>query len=373
MCTAPAGLSASRLQIKRVPVRAKTIPPDDSLVFGAVMTEHMFVADWHAKRGWEDPTIVPYAPFSLDPAALVLHYALECFEGMKAYRDKEGNIRLFRPLDNFARLNRSCSRIALPTFDSNELLKCLKELLKIDADWVPKSHGCSLYIRPNAIATTPLIGVQPTSDARLYIICSPVGPYYKTGFKAVSLLADDKNVRAWPGGVGQYKLGANYAPGIKVQQDAMKQGHSQVLWLVDDMLTEVGTMNLFVYWVNEDGDKELVTASLDDGTILPGVTRASVLDLSRSWNEFKVSERNISMTQLLKANDEGRLLEVFGAGTACVISPVKNIHYKGKDHKIALDPNNPESQAGPLAAKLNNTILAIQYGEIPSPWSVVVD
>jgi len=346
-------------------------------VFGRHLSDHMLEIDWDAENGWHYPVISPYHNFAMDPASLCLHYAIECFEGMKAYIDNNKAIRMFRPMDNMHRLNSSAERIALPKFPSVEFLECTKELLRVDRECIPDAFGYSLYIRPTFIATQGSLGVQATNKAKLYVITSPVGPYYKTGFKPVKLLADSKNARAFPGGVGNYKLGCNYAPGIKIQKDALAKGYQQILWLLgkDHIVTEVGTMNFFVFWTNEQGEKELVTAPLN-GVILPGVTRQSVLDLTRSWGEFKVSEREFTMHDMVKAIEEKRIIEAFGAGTAAIISPVNGISFNDKEYQVPLDPKDSNAGAGPLASRLNNTILAIQYGREASPkgteWSIVV-
>jgi branched-chain amino acid aminotransferase len=242
-------------------------------------------------------------------------------------------------------------------------------LVRVDAELIPPEKGYSLYIRPTMISTSTSLGVHASRSAKLFVITSPVGPYYKTGFKPVSLLADSKNVRACKGGTGAYKLGSNYAGTIWPALQAEKKGYSQVLWLVEDQISEVGTMNLFFFWINENGEKELITPPLTDGTILPGVTRASVLDLARQWGDFKVTEANFTMTQVAKALSEGRVLEAFGAGTAAIISPINRIHYKGADLTVPLGTQG-SSSAGELAQRLLDTMSAIQYGETSSPWSV---
>jgi len=305
---------------------------------------------------------------------MVLHYAIECFEGLKAYKDKNGKIRLFRPDMNMNRLYRSCKRLTLPTFDRDEFLACIKEFLKVDERWIPNEKGYSLYLRPTAIATQESLGVGPSNKSLLFVIASPVGPYYRTGFSAVSLYATKDFVRAWPGGTGDAKIGSNYAPGIRPQIEVSKDGYQQVLWLFgpQDLITEVGTMNYFMFWKNSAGEKELVTPPLD-GIILPGVTRDSILTLAKEWNEFKVVERPISMSEVTQAIQEGRILEMFGSGTAAIVSPIKRIHYNGKNLDIPLDPNDPTSQVGPLTKRFADTILGIQYGEIPHKWSVVLE
>ncbi|KAJ1995669.1 branched-chain-amino-acid transaminase bat2 [Coemansia umbellata] len=366
-------IKASQMQ-KALTNDPKPLLPKEKLVFGHTFSDHMVLIPWTAKNGWGKPQLKPYGPLQLDPSCSVFHYAFECFEGLKAYRDSQGNIRLFRPDKNMERMNNSAERLYLPQFDGKEMIECIKELLRVDKRWVPEGKGYSLYLRPTMIATENTLGVHRANSALLYVIASPCGPYFPTGFKAIGLYCDESNVRAWPGGVGNKKLGANYAPSVGPQVTAEKKGYQQVLWTIgeDRELMEVGTMNLFVYWRNENGELELVTPPLD-GTILPGVTRDSILDLTRSWGEFKISERKINMKQVAKASDEGRLLEVFGAGTACVVTPVRRIHFQGKDYDVPLDPANPDSQAGPVTKRIYDTLFGIQYGDVPSEWSIVVD
>ncbi|KAI9595454.1 aminotransferase [Syncephalis fuscata] len=354
--------------------KPRPLKPNDQLVFGHTFSDHMFMAEWSANKGWDNPLIKPYGKIALEPSAVVFHYAFECFEGLKAYKDASGHIRLFRPDMNMDRLLRSTLRLTLPAFDTKEVLECLKELLKVEKRWIPTGKGYSLYIRPTMIGTQESLGVGPSNRAMLFIICSPVGPYYRTGFNAVSLSARTDAVRAWPGGTGNHKLGLNYSPCIKPQLEAAKEGYQQNLWLFgpDHHITEVGTMNCFTFLKNDDGEIELVTPPLD-GTILPGVTRDSILSLAREWNEFKVSERPITMKEVLRASKEGRLIEMFGAGTACIVSPIKLINYLNHDINVPLNPKDPSSQAGPLTKRFNDTLLGIQYGEIEHPWSVVVD
>ncbi|CAB4003359.1 branched-chain-amino-acid aminotransferase, cytosolic-like, partial [Paramuricea clavata] len=257
-----------------------------NIEFGAAFTDHMLTIQWSIHNGWENPEIKPYGNISLSPAAKVLHYAVEGFEGMKAYFDSsDGSIRLFRPMENVLRLQRTAERMCLPKFDGDEFLKCLMELVKVDKDWVPKEDSCSLYLRPTFIGTGPTLGVSEANEALLYCILSPVGPYFKTGsFKPVSLMADSRFVRSWHGGCGDSKAGGNYAPTLFAQAEARKRNCEQVLWLYgeDQQITEVGTMNLFIYLENENGEEELVTPPLD-GLILPGITRMSMLDLARQW------------------------------------------------------------------------------------------
>ncbi|XP_054158754.1 branched-chain-amino-acid aminotransferase-like [Oppia nitens] len=331
----------------------------------------MFEVNWTHDKGWGRPLICPIHNLSLHPSAKVFHYAQELFEGLKAFRGVDGNIRIFRPDMNMKRMRASAERINLPDFDGNELLECLKKLIQIDADWVPPyGSGASLYIRPTYIGTEPALGVHSSKDAMLYIICGPVGPYFPTGaMKPVSLLADPRFVRAWPGGVGDKKLGVNYGPQLAVQQLAEKMGHQQVLWLFGDdhQLTEVGAMNVFVYLVNDRGERELVTPPLQSGLILPGVTRLSLIQLAQQWSEFKITERAINMQEIRQLVKEKRLLEMFGAGTACSVCPIGRIHYKNEDIIV---PGLPEQES--LQLRLYKTLQDIQYGIVPHDWSVII-
>lgn len=338
-------------------------------------TDHMLSIEWTASQGWLAPRITPYQNLSLDPATCVFHYAFECFEGMKAYKcPKDNSLRLFRPDKNMKRMNGSSARIALPTFDGDALTKLIGEMCKLEERFIPSEKGYSLYLRPTMIGTQRTLGVGPPGSALLYVIASPVGPYYPTGFKAINLEATDYAVRAWPGGVGDKKLGANYAPCIVPQLKAAKRGFHQNLWLFgeEEYITEVGTMNLFVCIKNkETGEKELVTAPLD-GTILEGVTRDSVLALARERLEpkgWKVSERYLRMKDIAEAESEGRLIEVFGAGTAAIVAPVRKISWKGQMIDCGLKETE---EAGEIALKMKGWIEGIQYGDEDHPWSVKV-
>lgn len=337
----------------------------------------MLEIDWDIKHGWHSPKIIPYGNLSLSPAATALHYGIECFEGMKAYLDSNDNIRMFRPDRNMARMNHSMTRLGMPRIDGNDgLLDCIKELLRVEKSWIPNKEGYSLYIRPTAIGTSPFLGVQAAEHVKVFTILCPVGPYYKSGFNPVKLYADAENVRAWPGGVGNAKVGGNYAPTILPSREAArKHGCSQVLWLYGDdhQVTEVGAMNIFFVLkkvVNGKEVRELVTAPLTRGDILPGVTRASILEVARSWaaaENLEISERFITMKEVKDASADGRLLEMFGAGTAAVVSPVGCILYK----EAEVVPVTGQ-QAGPLTLKLYKSLLDIQYGKVEHPWSVVV-
>ena len=330
----------------------------------------MLSVEWTASQGWLAPRITPYQNLSLDPATCVFHYAFECFEGMKAYKDSEGQLRLFRPEKNMARLNRSSARIALPTFTGQAFIDLISKFVKMEERFIPAARGYSLYLRPTMIGTQRTLGIGPPGSALLYMIASPVGPYFPTGFRAVSLEATDYAVRAWPGGVGDMKLGANYAPCIIPQLQAAKRGFHQNLWLFGDeeFVTEVGTMNFFAAIQDrETGKKTLMTAPLD-GTILEGVTRDSVLDLARERlipEGWEVEERKFTMPELASAAVEGRLIEAFGAGTAAVVSPVRKISWKGRLVECGL---KEDQEAGDVARRMKAWIEGIQYGDEEHPW-----
>lgn len=257
-------------------------------------------------------------------------------------------------------------------------LEAIEELVRIDKDWIPQGKGYSLYIRPTCIATDAFLGVHPSKTCKVYTICSPSGPYYATGFKPIKLVADEDHVRAWPGGHGAYKLGANYAPTILPAHDWEKKGYSQLLGVgPDGIIMEGGAMNIFFFWINEQGEKELITCPLN-GLILPGITRKSILQLTRKWNEFKVSERVFTIHDIEKAAAEHRLLECFTSGTAAVCGSINGILYKGKMIDIPLDPKDPSKPAGPITQRVYDELTGIQLGVLPNPfpedpWSVIVD
>lgn len=334
----------------------------------------MLSIEWTATDGWLAPRITPYQNLSLDPATCVFHYAFECFEGMKAYKDSQGQSRLFRPDKNMARLNVSSASVCLPTFEPNAFAELISKFVALEERFIPSARGYSLYLRPTMIGTQRTLGVGPPGSALLYVIASPVGPYYPTGFKAINLEATDYAIRAWPGGVGDKKLGANYAPGIIHQLNAAKRGFQQNLWLFgeEEYCTEVGTMNLFAAIKNkETGQKELITAPLD-GTILAGVTRDSILSLAREKlvpKGWKIVERKYTMPEISAAADEGRLLEIFGSGTAAVVSPVRNIGWKGKMVNCGLADGQ---EAGEVAASMKDWIEDRMYGVDEHEWSHVV-
>ena len=330
----------------------KTKPRDEELVFGEIFTDYMFVMDYHKEKGWYDPRIVPYAPFEIEPSAMVFHYGQALFEGMKAYRNHKGDIVTFRPMDNFNRLNRSAKRICMPEINVNFVWEALKKLLIIEKDWVPSAKDTSLYIRPFMIATDPLLGVRPSCTYKFFIILSPVGPYYAEGLDPVKIYVEDKYVRATKGGTGDAKVAGNYAASLLAAEKAKAKGYSQVLWLDaadHTFVEEVGAMNIF-FKING----KIITAPLD-GSILPGITRDSVIKLAK-YMGHTVEERDLSIEEVFEANEKGTLEEVFGSGTAAVISPVGVLAFKDKVIKI----NNNE--IGQFTSMMYDKLTSIQLG-----------
>lgn len=355
-------LDSTKLEITKTTTPKEKLP-NDQLVFGKTFTDHMLEIEWTSKKGWGTPKISPYHNLALDPSTVVFHYAFELFEGMKAYRDTNNQIRTFRSDKNMERMNKSADRIVLPTFDGEELMKLIDKFLLTEESFVPQGTGYSLYLRPTLIGTTASLGVGTPDKALLYVIASPVGPYYGTGFKPVSLEATEYAVRAWPGGVGNRKLGANYAPCIKPQLEAAARGYQQNLWLFgkEGFVTEVGTMNVFFVFKDAQGKKELVTAPLD-GTILEGVTRDSILQLCKERlpsNEWSINERPFTIYEIEEREAKGELVEAFGAGTAAVVSPIERIGFKGKDISVPISAGD----SGELTKQVAEWIRKIQYGE----------
>lgn len=327
--------------------------PDGNLGFGKYFTDHMFVMDYTEGLGWHDPRIVPYAPLELDPSAMVLHYGQAIFEGMKAYKTDDGRVLLFRPDQNMKRTNISNDRLCIPAIDEEFCIEAICELVKVDKDWIPTGEGTSLYIRPFIIATDPYLGVKPSATYKFIVILSPVGAYYPEGMNPVKIYVESDYVRAVKGGTGYAKTPGNYAASIKAQMEANKKGYTQVLWLdgvFKKYIEEVGTMNVFFKI-----DGKIVTPALD-GSILPGVTRDTVIKLLQHWG-MDVSERKISIDEVLDANEKGTLEEVFGTGTAAVISPVGELNYDGQ--KILIN----DGKTGEIAARLYKTITDIQNGK----------
>jgi branched-chain amino acid aminotransferase len=331
-------------------------PADETLAFGKVFTDHMFLMDYHEGKGWHDPRIVPYGPFSLDPACCVLHYGQAIFDGMKAFRGVDGQIRLFRTPDHARRLNRSAHYLCIPALPVDVVEESIRALVEIDQRWVPSKPGTSLYIRPTVIATETFLGVHPSHSYLYYVIVGPVGAYYKEGMNPVRILASDTYVRAVKGGMGAAKTAGNYAASLYGAEEAQKAGYTQVLWLdavEHRYLDEVGTMNIMLKI-----DDEILTPPLN-GAILAGITRDSVIALLRDWG-MKVTERPIPIDEVLDAAKANRL-EMWGTGTAAVISPVGELGYKGERYVIN------GGKTGGLTQKLYDTIVGIQYGTAPDP------
>ncbi len=340
----------------------KLKPTDESkLGFGDILTDHMFLMDYETSKGWFHPRIEPYGDLHLDPAAMSLHYGQEIFEGLKAYRGQDDGLYLFRARDNCARLNRSARRMCMPEVDVELVMEGMRKLILLDKEWVPGSAGTSLYIRPTMLATEPHLGVRPAHTYIFYIIIGPVGAYYKEGLNPVKIYVEDHYIRAAVGGTGEAKTAGNYAASLLATELAMEKGFTQVLWLdavERKYVEEVGTMNMFFVI----GD-EVITAPLG-GSILPGITRDSVIHILKKWG-LHVSERQLTIDEVISASETGDLKEAFGAGTAAVISPVGQITFKGKDFVVA------GGKMGDLSLKLYNEITAIQYAKKADPYGWV--
>lgn len=331
----------------------KAKPDAGQLGFGKYFTDYMFEMDYSAEEGWHDPRIVPYGPISLDPAATIFHYGQEVFEGLKAYRTEDGRILLFRPDKNMERMNQSCARLNIPEIDEKFVIKAIKKLVAVEKDWIPSQSGQSLYIRPFIIGTDPALGVHPSNTYKLLIILSPVGSYFGNSIHPVKIYVEDEFVRAVKGGVGYAKTSGNYAASLKAQTKSEELGFDQVLWLdgvEHKYIEEVGSMNIF--FKIED---EVWTPALN-GSILPGVTRNSVIGLLKHWG-ITVKEKKISVRKLFKKAEKQKLLEVFGTGTAAVISPVGFLKWEDKVIKVG------NGEIGELSQKLYDTLTGIQTGK----------
>ncbi|MDE6149678.1 MAG: branched-chain amino acid aminotransferase, partial [Ruminococcus sp.] len=333
----------------------KEKPTDETkLGFGHIFTDHMFIMNYDAGQGWHDARIVPYGNLSLSPASMCLHYGQEIFEGLKAYRTADGSVQLFRPDENFKRMNVSNERMVIPAINEEDMLYALKKLIEIENDWVPHTEGTSLYIRPFIISTDPYVGVKPADHYLFMIILSPSGAYYSTGLNPVKIYVEKKYVRAVRGGTGFAKTAANYAISLKGQEEAHEQDYEQVLWLdgvEQKYVEEVGSMNIFFVI-----DGEVITPELT-GSVLPGITRKSAIEICKSKG-YKVTERRISIEEIAQAYDDGKLDEVFGTGTAAVISPVG--HLKWGDKIMTINDN----KIGSISQMLYDTLTGIQWGTI---------
>ena len=342
----------------------KQKPDPATLVFGHTFTDHMFLMNYSTDAGWHDARIVPYGPFELAPSSMVFHYAQEVFEGLKAYRTPDGGVQLFRPEQNARRMNDSCDRLCIPRIPEELFLQALVELVKLEQDWVPSAPGTSLYLRPFVFATDPNLGVHASHTYLFAIICSPVGSYYPEGINPVKIYVENDDVRAVRGGTGYTKCGGNYAASIRAGERAGELGYSQVLWLDGvhrKYIEEVGAMNV-MFKVNG----EILTPELT-GSVLPGITRKSCLELMRSWG-LPVSERLITAQELFDAAEAGTLEEAWGTGTAAVVSPIGELAWNGRKCLIH------GGQIGPVTQKLYDTLTGIQWGTLPDTmgWTVKV-
>lgn len=343
----------------------KAKPADQGkLGFGKIFTDHMYVMPYSPEQGWHDPVIEPYHSLELEPSAMVFHYGQEMFEGLKAYRTEDGRTLLFRPDKNIERANRSNRRLCIPEIPPEDFLNALKTLVNVEKDWIPTAPGTSLYIRPFVIATDPFLGVRPADHYLFIIILSPSGAYYESGLDPVKIWIEDDYVRAVRGGIGEAKTGGNYVASLKAQMKAHDEGYSQVLWLDGverKYIEEVGAMNIFF----KIGGK-VVTPMLN-GSILPGVTRASCIDLCKRWG-MEVEERRVSVDELVQAAKDGTLEECWGSGTAAVISPVGALRYEDTVMEIS------GGGIGPVSQKLYDTVTGIQTGKLDDEfgWTVTV-
>ena len=343
----------------------KQKPDPDNLKFGTVFTDHMFIMDYDPANGWHDGRIVPYAPIALDPASSVFHYGQEMFEGLKAYKTKDGRVQLFRPDMNAKRTNNTNKRMCMPEIDEQLYVDAIKALVDVDRDWIPQKENTALYIRPFIIATDKYLGVAASSTYKFMIILSPVGPYYESGLAPTKIYVENEFVRSAPGGTGFAKIGGNYAAAMIAEQKAHDMGYDQVLWLdakEGKYVEEIGTSNAFFKI-----DGEIYTAPLV-GTILPGITRDSMITVMKDWG-YKVNEVRFTIDDVFKASEEGRLEEVFATGTAAVISPVGELYWNDKHIVI----NNNE--IGELSQKLYDELYGIQTGEKAETrgWAVPVE
>ncbi|MDR1943335.1 MAG: branched-chain amino acid aminotransferase [Synergistaceae bacterium] len=342
------------IRIEKTP-RPKKIPSDGEfggIAFGTLFTDHMLLIDYRKDKGWHDARVVPYGPFSLDPATCCLHYGQLVFEGLKAYKTSDGRVVMFRPDENMARMNKSCERLCIPRIDEKETVLAIAELLRTESAWVPSAPGTSLYIRPFILANEVFLGVHPSNSFIFATILSPVGAYFKEGLAPVKIYVEDKYVRAVRGGTGFAKCAGNYAASLKSQEEASGAGYSQVLWLDGverKYIEEVGGMNIFFVI-----DGEVVTPELN-GSILPGVTRKSVIELVKSWG-MPMSERKISIQELADAYRAGKAREAFCTGTAAVVSPIGELRWGDMVMRFN------DGRTGEIARRLYDEITGIQTG-----------
>jgi len=341
------------------------VKDESELPFGKTFTDRMFIMDYSPEKGWYDARIVKYAPLPLEPSTIVFHYGQEIFEGMKAYLRPDGNINLFRPKKNFERLNVSAKRMCMPEIDINFNLRALKELLKLEKDWMPKEEACSMYIRPTMIGTDPALGVKPSDNYTYFIILSPSGPYFKSGYKPVRVYVSTDYVRAVQGGVGEAKTGGNYAASLLATKIAKDKGCAQVIWLdavERKYIEEIGAMNVMFV---KNG--KIITPKLT-GSILRGITRDSILQMSKDLN-LETEEMDISIDEIIEGIQNGSVTEAFGVGTAAVVSPIGELMYKNKIYTI-----NKE-EAGQISKQLFKTLTDIQWGRTEDKygWTDIIE
>jgi branched-chain amino acid aminotransferase len=347
---------------RRIATQRKPVPPIKDLAFGRHFTDHWFHSRYKEGHGWSDCIIEPYGSLQLEPAAAVLHYGQALFEGMKAFRQEDGSISFFRPEFNFKRMHEGGERLCLQAPPRDIFMDGIREVVAVDEHWVPSDDGASLYIRPTLIGTEGFLGVRPAREVLFFVILSPVGPYYSGGQAPTRIYVEDQALRAAPGGLGATKAGANYAAGLQSAFRAKQKGFDQVLWLdaAHDGVEEVGTMNVF--WVFND---EVVTPALN-GSILAGGMRDSVLQYLRHQGGTKVSERRVTMVEILNRLQAGELREAFGTGTAAVISPIGELFFKEKSHTIN------GGKTGELSRSLYDNLTAIQRGHKPDNFGWMV-
>ena len=353
------------MEIKIIKTQNPKVKPDPStLKFGVEFTDHMFIMDYTAGEGWHDARIVEFGNIPMHPASTALHYGAEIFEGLKAYRRPDGEVQLFRPMENIRRMNSSADRMCLPLLDENDALEALTTFVELEKDWVPSAPATSLYLRPFMIGNDEHLGVHAVKHATFYIIASPVGSYYKEGINPVKIMIESEDVRAVKGGTGYTKCGGNYAASTRAGQRAEEQGYSQVLWLDGverKYIEEVGAMNV-MFKING----EIVTPALT-GSILPGITRKSCLEVLKSEG-YNANERLLSVDELVEACENGTLEEAWGCGTAAVVSPIGELAYKGKKYTVN------GGKIGEVTQHLYDTLTAIQWGikEDTFGWTVKI-
>ena len=339
-------------------------PDPENLGFGKIFTDHMFVMDYDNAHGWHDARIVPFDNITLHPAATVFHYGAEIFEGLKAYRTPDGSVQLFRPIENIRRMNNSAERICLPQLDEEGALDALKKFVEVEKDWVPSAPNTSLYLRPFMFGADPFLGVHTVDKTTYMIIASPVGSYYKEGLNPVTIMIETEDMRAVRGGTGYAKCGGNYGASFRAGKKAEEKGYSQVLWLDGverKYIEEVGSMNIMFKIAGK-----IVTPMLN-GSILPGITRDSILTVCRDWG-YEVEERRVSVDELVAAAKDGTLEEVWGTGTAAVVSPVNKLRYEDEVMLIG------DGGIGPVTQKLYDELTGIQWGKLEDKrgWRVTV-